>query len=44
MISGYLCASKISKLGHQISGTVVCIRIYSNDYVLDIYSIDITQY
>ena len=31
MISSYLCASKVSKLGHQIYNIVVSMRIYLND-------------
>ena len=31
MISSYLCASKVGKLGHQIYNIVVSMRIYLND-------------
>ena len=31
MISSNLCASKVSKLGHQIYNIVVSMRIYLND-------------
>ena len=33
MISGYFCASKVSKLGHQIYNIVVSTRIYLNDVI-----------